>query len=240
MKPYYFIHLYLSFVYRNVPTYKQKIAGKSPPTEKFAIRKARRYKAASPVRLPVPVLVKSPLHTHTHTHFGIRASLQWSLFCYRKWCTCGMVSAWSASDQSWLMEWCRRWKRQSAPCWRRPVLTDDASHVQKQITAEKHERVSSECARSHLSAENEYSVDDKCLILLLKGLCLKNQGCLQAAEECFHKVVSRWLPVQIHPHYECVSDGCVSGMGWRPVQCIFLTQPLEDDALMMKCWISSV
>ncbi|MEQ2197587.1 tetratricopeptide repeat domain 39A, partial [Xenoophorus captivus] len=43
-------------LFRQVPTLKQKIAGKSPPTEKFAIRKARRYKASNPVRLPVPVL----------------------------------------------------------------------------------------------------------------------------------------------------------------------------------------
>ncbi|RXN33718.1 tetratricopeptide repeat 39A [Labeo rohita] len=43
-------------LFRQVPTYKQKIAGKSPPTEKFAIRKARRYKASNPIRLPVPVL----------------------------------------------------------------------------------------------------------------------------------------------------------------------------------------
>ena len=41
------------------------------------------------------------------------------------------------------------------------------------------------------SAENEYSVDDRSLIHLLKGLCLKNQGLLQAAEECFNKVFSR-------------------------------------------------
>lgn len=66
--PSYFNHLCFSCVHRNVPTFKQKIAGKSPPTEKFAIRKARRYKAASPVRLPVPVLVKSHLHTLSHRH----------------------------------------------------------------------------------------------------------------------------------------------------------------------------
>lgn len=41
------------------------------------------------------------------------------------------------------------------------------------------------------SAENGYSVDDLCVIHLLKGLCLKNQGLLQAAEECFQKVFSR-------------------------------------------------
>ncbi|TNN27905.1 Tetratricopeptide repeat protein 39A [Liparis tanakae] len=43
-------------LFRQVSTFKQKIAGKSPPTEKFAIRKARRYKAHCPIRLPVPVL----------------------------------------------------------------------------------------------------------------------------------------------------------------------------------------
>ncbi|KAK1877323.1 Tetratricopeptide repeat protein 39A [Dissostichus eleginoides] len=54
-------------LFRQVPTLKQKIAGKSPPTEKFAIRKARRYKARCPIRLPVPVLV-THTHTNTHTH----------------------------------------------------------------------------------------------------------------------------------------------------------------------------
>lgn len=46
------------------------------------------------------------------------------------------------------------------------------------------------CAPS--SAENEYSMDDHCLINLLKGMCLKNQGLVQAAEECFMSVYSRW------------------------------------------------
>lgn len=50
----------------------------------------------------------------------------------------------------------------------------------------KYERVS-----AHSSAENEYSVDDRCVIHLLKGLCLKNQGHLLAAEECFQKLFSR-------------------------------------------------
>ncbi|XP_018095120.1 tetratricopeptide repeat protein 39A isoform X1 [Xenopus laevis] len=43
-------------LFRLVPSLKQKIAGKSPPTEKFAIRKARRYQAKEPVALPVPAL----------------------------------------------------------------------------------------------------------------------------------------------------------------------------------------
>ncbi|KAL7988347.1 hypothetical protein Chor_007266, partial [Crotalus horridus] len=39
-----------------VSSFKQRIAGKSPPTEKFAIRKARRYKSSELVPLPVPAL----------------------------------------------------------------------------------------------------------------------------------------------------------------------------------------
>ncbi|XP_029441384.1 tetratricopeptide repeat protein 39A-like [Rhinatrema bivittatum] len=43
-------------LFRQVSSLKQKIAGKTPPTEKFAVRKARRYKAKEPVGLPVPAL----------------------------------------------------------------------------------------------------------------------------------------------------------------------------------------
>lgn len=43
------------------------------------------------------------------------------------------------------------------------------------------------CARLPV---NEFSVDDRCVILLLKGLCLKNQGRIEAAEDCFQKVFS--------------------------------------------------
>ncbi|KAG9473110.1 hypothetical protein GDO78_014728 [Eleutherodactylus coqui] len=43
-------------LFRLVPTLKQRIAGKSPPTEKYVIRKARRYQAKDPVSLPVPAL----------------------------------------------------------------------------------------------------------------------------------------------------------------------------------------
>ncbi|GLD62272.1 tetratricopeptide repeat protein 39A isoform X1 [Lates japonicus] len=43
-------------LFRQVPALKQKIAGKSLPTEKFAIRKARRYLAENPIPLPAPPL----------------------------------------------------------------------------------------------------------------------------------------------------------------------------------------
>ncbi|XP_041133482.1 tetratricopeptide repeat protein 39A-like isoform X2 [Polyodon spathula] len=43
-------------IFRQVPGMKQKIAGKSLPTEKFAIRKARRYLSPNPLPLPVAPL----------------------------------------------------------------------------------------------------------------------------------------------------------------------------------------
>ncbi|KAM6456472.1 tetratricopeptide repeat protein 39A isoform 1-T1 [Liasis olivaceus] len=43
-------------LFRAVPSLKLKIAGKSLPTEKFVIRKSRRYLSPNPVPLPVPVL----------------------------------------------------------------------------------------------------------------------------------------------------------------------------------------
>ncbi|KAE8279521.1 Tetratricopeptide repeat protein 39B [Larimichthys crocea] len=41
---------------RQVEGLKQRLAGKSIPTEKFAVRKSRRYKAANPVPLVIPAL----------------------------------------------------------------------------------------------------------------------------------------------------------------------------------------
>ncbi|KAA0714234.1 Tetratricopeptide repeat protein 39A [Triplophysa tibetana] len=43
-------------LFRQVPGLKQKIAGKSLPTEKFAIRKARRYNSENHIPLPAPPL----------------------------------------------------------------------------------------------------------------------------------------------------------------------------------------
>ncbi|XP_022052132.1 tetratricopeptide repeat protein 39A [Acanthochromis polyacanthus] len=153
-------------LFRLVPTLKQKIAGKSPPTEKFAIRKARRYKAASPVRLPVPVL---------------EMMYMWNGF--------SMIS-------------------------KRPELTEGM--MQTLVEAE----------RSLLeSPENEYTVDDRCLIHLLKGLCLKNQGLLQAAEECFNKVWSSEKKIRFD-HY--LVPNCLV-----EVSLLYIDQGRRDEAIKL-------
>uniref|UniRef100_A0A7N6A784 Tetratricopeptide repeat protein 39B n=1 Tax=Anabas testudineus TaxID=64144 RepID=A0A7N6A784_ANATE len=51
------------YVCRQVEGLKQRLAGKSIPTEKFAVRKSRRYKAANPIPLVIPALVKKYNHT---------------------------------------------------------------------------------------------------------------------------------------------------------------------------------
>uniref|UniRef100_A0A3B4TZ23 Zgc:158403 n=1 Tax=Seriola dumerili TaxID=41447 RepID=A0A3B4TZ23_SERDU len=153
-------------LFRQVPTFKQKIAGKSPPTEKFAIRKARRYKAQRPVKLPVPVL---------------EMMYMWNGF--------SMIS-------------------------KRPELTEGM--MQTLVEAE----------RSLLEApENEYSVDDRCVIHLLKGLCLKNQGLLQAAEECFNKVCSSEKKIKFD-HY-LVPNSLVE------LSLLYIDQGRRDEAIKL-------
>ncbi|KAF7220573.1 tetratricopeptide repeat protein 39A isoform X2 [Nothobranchius furzeri] len=151
-------------LFRRVPALKQKIAGKSPPTEKFAIRKARRYKASHPVRLPVPVL---------------EMMYMWNGF--------SMIS-------------------------KRPELTEGM--MQTLVEAE----------RALLEApENHYTVDDRCLIHMLKGLCFKNQGVLQAAEECFNRVCSSEKKIRFD-HY--LVPNCLVELGL-----LYMDQGRKDDAV---------
>ncbi|CAK6960260.1 tetratricopeptide repeat protein 39A [Scomber scombrus] len=153
-------------LFRLVPTFKQKIAGKSQPTEKFAIRKARRYKGFCPIKLPVPVL---------------EMMYMWNGF--------RVIS-------------------------KRPELTEGM--MQTLVEAE----------RTLLeSPENEYAVDDRCVINLLKGLCMKNQGHLQAAEECFNKVYSSEKKIKFD-HY-LVPNALVE------LSLLYIDQGRKDEAIKM-------
>lgn len=62
-------------VYRQVEGLKQRLAGKSIPTEKFAVRKSRRYKAANPIPLVIPLLVYK--HSYAHNKLTTLKVFSW-------------------------------------------------------------------------------------------------------------------------------------------------------------------
>ncbi|XP_058408361.1 tetratricopeptide repeat protein 39A isoform X4 [Diceros bicornis minor] len=128
-------------LFRAVPGLKLKIAGKSLPTEKFAIRKSRRYLSPNPVSLPVPALE--------------------------------MMYIWNGY----------------AVIGKQPELTDGMLEV---IT--KAEEMLEK------GPENEYAVDDACLVKLLKGLCLKYLGRVQEAEESFRSIPANEKKIK-YDHY---------------------------------------
>uniref|UniRef100_A0A8C6WAW5 Tetratricopeptide repeat protein 39B n=1 Tax=Nannospalax galili TaxID=1026970 RepID=A0A8C6WAW5_NANGA len=119
-------------LFRQVDGLKQRIAGKSLPTEKFAVRKARRYSAslAAPVKLILPALE--------------------------------MMYVWNGF-----------------------------SIVGKRKDLSENLLVTIEKAEAALQNQdfNDYSVDDECLVKLLKGCCLKNLQRPLQAELCFNHVV---------------------------------------------------
>ncbi|KAG8521330.1 Tetratricopeptide repeat protein 39B [Galemys pyrenaicus] len=119
-------------LFRQVDSLKQRIAGKSIPTEKFAVRKSRRYSAS----LPAPVKLILP---------ALEMMYVWNGF--------PIVS-------------------------KRKDLSENLL-----ITVEK--------AEAALQNENlsDYSVDDECLVKLLKGCCLKNLQRPLQAELCFNHVI---------------------------------------------------
>ncbi|XP_014400291.1 PREDICTED: tetratricopeptide repeat protein 39A isoform X2 [Myotis brandtii] len=128
-------------LFRAVPGLKLKIAGKSLPTEKFAIRKSRRYLAPTPISLPIPALE--------------------------------MMYIWNGY----------------AVIGKQPELTDGILEI---IT--KAEEMLEK------GPENEYSVDDECLVKLLKGLCLKYLGRVQEAEENFRSISANEKKIK-YDHY---------------------------------------
>ncbi|KAG9350862.1 hypothetical protein JZ751_024751 [Albula glossodonta] len=128
-------------LFRQVPGLKQKIAGKSLPTEKFAIRKARRYLAEDPLPLPAPPLEMMYIW-NGYTVIGKHRDL-----------TEGMLKT-----------------------------LDD---VQKTLEQ---------------NPKTEFSVDDQCLVSLLKGLCLKHLGHREEAEHYFTLIVCNETQIK-YDHY---------------------------------------
>ncbi|XP_008535145.2 tetratricopeptide repeat protein 39B isoform X10 [Equus przewalskii] len=119
-------------LFRQVDSLKQRIAGKSIPTEKFAVRKSRRYSPS----LPAPVKLILP---------ALEMMYVWNGF--------PIVS-------------------------KRKDLSENLL-----VTVEKAE------AALQNETLTDYSVDDECLVKLLKGCCLKNLQRPMQAELCFNHVV---------------------------------------------------
>ncbi|KAK7832377.1 hypothetical protein U0070_011825 [Myodes glareolus] len=118
-------------LFRQVDGLKQRIAGKSLPTEKFAVRKARRYSPSSgaPGKLVLPALE--------------------------------MMYVWNGF-----------------------------SIVAKRKDLSENLLVTVEKAEAALQTQNfADSVDDECLVKLLKGCCLKNLERPLQAELCFNHIV---------------------------------------------------
>uniref|UniRef100_A0A671VEU6 Tetratricopeptide repeat domain 39A n=1 Tax=Sparus aurata TaxID=8175 RepID=A0A671VEU6_SPAAU len=128
-------------LFRQVPGLKQKIAGKSLPTEKFAIRKARRYLSESPIPLPAP-----PLE---------------------------MMYIWNG-------------------------YTVIGKH--KDLTEDMLKTLDEAQAKLDSSPRTEFSIDDQCLLSLLKGLCLKHLGHREEAEHYFTLVLCNETQIK-YDHY---------------------------------------
>uniref|UniRef100_A0A8C7NGC5 Tetratricopeptide repeat domain 39A n=1 Tax=Oncorhynchus mykiss TaxID=8022 RepID=A0A8C7NGC5_ONCMY len=126
-------------LFRQVHGLKQKIAGKSLPTEKFAIRKARRYLTENPVTLPAPPLEMMYIW-NGYTVIGKHKDL-----------TEGML------------------------------------------------KTLDEC-RMLCSSGTEFSIDDQCLLSLLRGLCLKHLGHQEEAEHYFTLVLCNETQIKFD-HY---------------------------------------
>ncbi|XP_044138871.1 LOW QUALITY PROTEIN: tetratricopeptide repeat protein 39A-like [Bufo gargarizans] len=128
-------------LFRLMPSLKQKIAGKSQPTEKYAVRKARRYQAKDPVSLPVPAL--------------------------------DIMYLWNGFS----------------------VLGKDV-----RLTEDTLNTLCEAENRLLQAPANEYLDDDHCSILLLKGLCLKHQGRLAQAEQCFTHIYQSEKKIKYDHH----------------------------------------
>ncbi|XP_006803394.2 tetratricopeptide repeat protein 39A [Neolamprologus brichardi] len=153
-------------LFRQVPGLKQKIAGKSLPTEKFAIRKARRYLAENPVPLPAPPLEMMYIW-NGYTVIGKHKDL-----------TEGMLKT-----------------------------LDEAQ------------------AQLESLPRTEFSIDDQCLLSLLKGLCLKHLGHHEEAEHYFTLVLCNESQIK-YDHYLVPNALLEHGL-------LCLQQGRKDDAIKL-------
>ncbi|CAH0562523.1 unnamed protein product [Brassicogethes aeneus] len=115
---------------KDVPKYKQRIAGKSLPMEKFAVKKSERYFTQGQ-QLTVPVL---------------ELMFLWNLFKVLK---------------------------------NNNVANNIYKLVQKELTT-----------LNANASPSKYDTDNRALILLIKGACLRHMGRLLLALECFEAVIS--------------------------------------------------
>jgi len=118
----------------DIPGLKQRIAGKSLPMEKFAIRKAERWSAQGG-RLTLP---------------GLELVYLWNGFS---------------------------------------IMGLDYARVEQYYVVVEMEMKEAENRRN--GGKSAFALEDECLLLLLRGMCLKYMSAPLAAEECFRNVIQK-------------------------------------------------
>ena len=123
----------LSRLMASIPGLKQRIAGKSLPMEKYAIRKAERWTAQGR-RLTLP---------------GLELVYLWNGFS---------------------------------------IMGLDYARAERFFVTVEAE-MEAVTKRRAGGGQEQFEVEEDCLLLLLKGMCLKYMGAPMAAEECFREVI---------------------------------------------------
>ena len=118
-----------------IPGLKQRIAGKSLPMEKYAIRKAERWTAQGG-RLTLP---------------GLELVYLWNGFS---------------------------------------IMGLDYTRAERYLVTIEAEMEAAQRRRA-AGGQEQFEVEDDCLLLLLKGMCLKYMSAPMGAEECFREVINR-------------------------------------------------
>ncbi|XP_077004257.1 tetratricopeptide repeat protein 39B isoform X3 [Tamandua tetradactyla] len=148
-------------LFRQVESLKQRIAGKSIPTEKFAVRKSRRYS----ISLPVPVKLVLPALEMMYVWNGF------PIVSKRKDLSENLLVTVEKAEAALQNE-----RKQEEE---KPQETGIGKRKAKLVLFHKE-------PQKHF---NDYSTDDECLVKLLKGCCLKNLQRPLQAELCFNHVV---------------------------------------------------